>query len=132
MLRRICSGCGSVIGGEPIIDKEYADAVLIIDDEIASIYDDLCDGCRGRLKHAVAHAFEHGAEHDARQCHPAAETATDTCDDDGGSERYAHSAPADETGEPHAAHAPYEPVDKDALPNAVTRQFPITLPSDKR
>ena len=133
MLRRICSACGSVIDGEPIIEKEYADAVLVIDDEVEAVFDDLCDRCRERLRRAVAHAFDGEKEEQRPSKAIEAEKPTEI-------EDIAETAPAEEAdavpcheeyrpdGCRPSSHVPYEPVDKDALPNAVTRQFPITLP----
>lgn len=115
MLRRICGACGSIIDGEPQLDKEYADAVLVIDDEVAEMYDDLCDKCKSRLRSLFVR-IEKPAEIEPQQAiGPEPELEQE------------HEMPIDEPEQTPQMHIPLEPIDKDALPNKVTKQIPIVL-----
>lgn len=118
MLRRICNKCGSVIDGEPVVGKEYADAVVVIDDEIAAYYEDLCDRC----KHRLLDMFK-GNPHPEPSVQPIKEPEQDETEPE----------PQETTAAPEPEqhmmrqHVPYDAVDKDELPNQVTKQFPIKL-----
>ena len=135
MLRRICGRCGSIIDGEPDLEKEYADAVLVIDDEIAAIYDDLCDGCRVKM----VRLFNDFCDKVERPSSVSSSSESATITDEARTETVEPSenhpkgeAPSMAPDEP-AHNRPlkverYKPIDKDELPNQVTRQFPINLP----
>ena len=52
MLRNVCDRCNSVIDGEPV-SKEYPEAMLLLDDEVAVMYENLCPECKSKLLMAV-------------------------------------------------------------------------------
>lgn len=121
MLRRICNICGEVIDGEPPIEKEYADLVLVMDDEIALIYEDVCDKHKaeihsmllnlGRRKRETANAPDpvqapqpQGAENDSEQISESKPEASE-------------SAPAVEAAPPIS----------EELPEQVTKRFPVKI-----
>ena len=133
MLRRICGKCGEIIDGEPLIEKDYADAVLVLDDEIAAMYDDLCPNCKKALRNAFLNFLEDAEEVRVPEPPDVAgdvsrtdrSSTTDNCEV---LEVPAPEPPSDGVvfvGE--AQHKPFEEIDKDALPNQVTKQFPINI-----
>lgn len=112
MLRNVCDACEEVIGGEPVM-RDYPEALLVIDDEVAVMYENLCPTCKSKLLAAVA-------------CF---------------SSRKAAPRPAAPVHEPAAAEPPREeppqepaPQDvprEDARPLAeqVVKQYPVKLPN---
>jgi len=126
MLRRICGACGSIIDGEPQLDKEYADAVLVIDDEVVDMYDDLCDKCKNRLR-SLFIRIEKPTEIEPRQTiEPEPESKPEPEPEAEAEILIPEPEPAPEPTLPQK-HIPLEPIDKDALPNKVTKQIPIVL-----
>ena len=136
MLRRICGKCGEIIDGEPVIEKDYADAVLVIDDEIAAMYDDLCPKCKDALRSAFIDFMtddkevrEMERQDDDVDAEPPSRTDWSTTSTDNEVvEIKAPEPPSDGVVFVGGArHRPFEEVDKDSLPNQVTRQFPINI-----
>lgn len=58
MLRNVCDACEEVIDGAPV-KKEYPEVVLLIDDEVALMYENICQTCREKLVFAVKN-FKNG------------------------------------------------------------------------
>lgn len=138
MLRRICGKCGGIIDGEPLIEKEYADAVLVIDDEIAAMYDDLCPNCKNALRNAFSNFLKDAEEVRVTELPDVAQdvSRTDWSSTSTGGEVVDVEVPKREPDEPvfvgESRHRPFEEVDKDALPNQVVKQFPISIPENRR
>lgn len=133
MLRRICGKCGEIIDGEPLIEKDYADAVLVLDDEIAAMYDDLCPNCKKALRNAFSNFLEDAEEVRVPEPPDVAPdvSRTDWSSTSTGGEVVDVEVPKRGPDEPvfvgESQHRPFEEVDKDALPNQVTKQFPINI-----
>ena len=120
MLRDVCDRCGKIIDGEPNINKEQPDAVLVIDDEVILMFDSLCPKCKRNLK-----------ENMLRKDAPA-EYAPPSI-----AEEPQHKEP--EPPSPVVSEQPGQDVEErpesaqnapqrlENLPNQVTKQFPIKL-----
>jgi len=121
MLRRICNICGEVIDGEPSVDKEYADLVLVMDDEIALIYEDVCDKHKAEI-HSMLLNLGKEKRGTANSPEPVQAPQPQETDDD--SEQISESEP--ETSEPAPAVEAVPPRIEE-LPEQVTKRFPIKI-----
>ena len=115
MLRNVCCCCNEVIDGEPILEKEYPDVTLLFGEEVVVLYDDACDTCKEGIRKAVAD-FLTSKSPQARAEVKKEEPAQ--------AEKVEEKPPVVEE-KPKAAPVR---VDKDALPEQVTKQFPVNLP----
>ena len=135
MLRRICSKCNGIIDGDPVIEKEYADAVLVVDDEIAIMFDDLCDKCKSSLLAAVS-SFKNANDETPR---PAVKPQEEIIHAPTPEEPIVVKAPKQENNEPVSITGDDMPLDVDRpapteqdLPNQVTKRFPVKIVMEAR
>ena len=129
MLRNVCDGCGKIIDREPI-EKEYVDALLMLDGEPILIYDDLCDTCKSSLRGNVKLLLMPTAkkamkDKPAKISHDESEAeATETSTVVEVKSPVVEDKP--EIKEDNG-HKPLQEIDKELLPNQVTKQFPIKM-----
>ena len=121
MLRRICNICGEVIDGEPPIEKEYADLVLVMDDEIALIYEDVCDKHKAEI-HSMLLNLGKGKRETANAPEPVQAPQPQETEDD--SEQVGESKPEANESAPAVEAAPPR---IEELPEQVTKRFPIKI-----
>lgn len=117
MLRRICNICGDVIDGEPPIEKEYADLVLVMDDEIALIYEDVCDKHKAEIHSMLLNL---GDKQHAKKPEPMPQQPKQ----ESNAEQTVESE-SDEIEPEPAACAP-QPISEE-LPEQVTKRFPVKI-----
>ena len=128
MLRNVCDGCGSVIDGEPV-QKDYPEAILLIDDEVAVMYENLCNTCKKELRDSVARfASKRQEEREslAIKLMNSAEHIVSGTVTPKSPQVFDKAVPNNGNGE----NPPLNPVTSDdrELANKVVKQFPIKLP----
>lgn len=126
MLREVCDACGEIIDG-PLVKREEPDATLLMGDEVVLMYDALCQTCKTELELAVR-GFKNGKRHKVPVEN---RTSVDVTPPEATEEPKV--VPKDVLCEtaPQITPEPRKPVDKDSLPNQVTKQFPIKLPEHR-
>ena len=127
MLRNVCDCCGSVIDGEPSMNKEYPEALLVIDDEIIVMYENICQSCRKDLIGAVESIMS--GKHDTKKQTQGGNEQEQIRSADTTRERADEHPNAKQTATP-VPTADNKPSGSDerALANQVVRQFPVKLP----
>lgn len=133
MLRRICGKCNSIIDGEPKIDKEFADAVLVIDDEIACIFDDLCPKCKAALRKSVETFMLQDEEQKPPRKRETGTTEPENTPPRPPEEQEPEETDHRENASPTVCTDGPEPaethrtIDKESLPNKVVKKYTVKL-----
>ena len=140
MLKNVCSRCGRVIDGEPVLNKEYPDATLLLGEEVAVMYDDLCGECTDRIRRLVSD-FALNIEPEPDPVEEHVEVAEETPEPASTPEPEPSPEPVEvvaegiETVSEEVVETPVEQPKRqprkaptaEELPNQVTKQFKINL-----